>query len=53
MDDSKILCLTNGERIKLNDNMKLIFETDNMLNVSPATISRMAIVYVMDTSTVA
>lgn len=48
LDDSKVLCLSNGERIKLNDTMKMIFETDHMRNVSPATVSRCGIIYLME-----
>ncbi|KAF6034189.1 DNAH14 [Bugula neritina] len=45
LDDSKILCLSNGERIALADGMRLIFEVDNLSQASPATISRCAMVY--------
>ena len=30
LDDNKILCLSNGQRIKLKDEFKLIFETDSL-----------------------
>jgi dynein heavy chain len=30
LDDSKILCLSSGERIKLNTNMKMFFETSEV-----------------------
>lgn len=45
MDDTKILCLGSGERIKLNDTIKIIFEIDDLKSVSPATISRCGITY--------
>ncbi|XP_064622088.1 dynein axonemal heavy chain 6-like isoform X2 [Lineus longissimus] len=45
LDDSKILCLANGERISLTSGMRLIFEVDNLSQASPATISRCAMVY--------
>jgi len=47
LDDSKILCLSNGERIALADGMRLIFEVDNLSQASPATISRCAMVYMV------
>lgn len=45
LDDSKVLCLANGERISLPDGMRLLFEVDNLSQASPATISRCAMVY--------
>ncbi|XP_077989551.1 dynein axonemal heavy chain 6-like [Glandiceps talaboti] len=45
LDDSKLLCLANGERISLTPGMRLIFEVDNLSQASPATISRCAMVY--------
>ncbi|XP_041352994.1 dynein heavy chain 6, axonemal-like isoform X2 [Gigantopelta aegis] len=45
LDDSKVLCLANGERISLTPGMRLIFEVDNLSQASPATISRCAMVY--------
>jgi dynein heavy chain len=45
LDDTRILCLSNGERIKLHENIRLIFETDTMAYVSPATISRCGILF--------
>jgi dynein heavy chain len=47
LDDSKILCLANGERISLTPGMRLIFEVDNLSQASPATISRCAMVYMV------
>ncbi len=46
LDDSQMLCLANGQRIKLNDNMRMLFEIDNLEQASPATISRCGVVYV-------
>ncbi|MBN3302923.1 DYH6 protein, partial [Amia calva] len=45
LDDTKTLCLANGERIILPAGMRLIFEVDTLSQASPATISRCAMVY--------
>ncbi len=47
LDDSKILCLANGERISLTPAMRLMFEVDDLSQASPATISRCAMVYMV------
>ena len=47
LDDSKLLCLANGERIGLTMGMRLLFEVDNLSQASPATISRCAMVYLV------
>ena len=47
LDDSKILCLANGERIALTHGMRLLFEVDDLSQASPATISRCAMVYMV------
>eukprot|EP00761_Pharyngomonas_kirbyi_P008673 gb/GECH01008685.1/.p1 GENE.gb/GECH01008685.1/~~gb/GECH01008685.1/.p1 ORF type:complete len:4033 (+),score=845.30 gb/GECH01008685.1/:1-12099(+) len=46
LDDSKLLCLDNGERIKLNDTIAMLFETQDLAVASPATVSRCGMVYV-------
>lgn len=46
MDDSKMLTLPNGERIRLQDHVKLLFEVADLQYASPATISRCGMVYV-------
>ena len=46
LDDSKMLCLPNGERIKLNDKLRMLFEVENLEEASPATVSRCGMVYV-------
>lgn len=45
LDDSKVLCLSNGERINLTPNIRILFEVDSLIHTSPATVSRCAMVY--------
>ncbi len=50
MDDNKLLTLSNGDRIRLKDSCKLLFEVYNLAFASPATISRCGMVF-LDTDT--
>jgi dynein heavy chain len=45
LDDNKLLCLSNGERIPILPNSRFVFEVSDLLSASPATISRVGIVY--------
>ena len=40
LDDNKMLCLANSERIKLNNTIHMLFEVKDLAVASPATVSR-------------
>ena len=45
LDDNKVLCLSNNERISLGSHVKMMFEVDDLSQASPATVSRCAMIY--------
>jgi len=45
LDDTKKLCFSNGESMKISQNITTIFEVDDISHASPATISRCGMVF--------
>lgn len=48
LDDNHLLTLPTGERISFGSNVNFIFETDNLQYASPATVSRMGMIFLND-----
>ncbi|KAL7988579.1 hypothetical protein Chor_007498, partial [Crotalus horridus] len=46
LDDNKMLCLANSERIKLTPSIHMMFEVEDLRVASPATVSRCGMVYI-------
>ncbi|KAA3681038.1 dynein heavy chain 2, cytosolic [Paragonimus westermani] len=48
LDDNRLLTLPSGERIQFGPNVNFLFETHELTQASPATVSRMGVVYVSE-----
>jgi dynein heavy chain len=46
LDDNRVLCLANSERIKLTPYIRLVFEVQDLAQASPAAVSRCGMVYI-------
>jgi dynein heavy chain 2 len=48
LDDNHLLTLPNGERISFGDNVNFIFETNDLRFASPATVSRLGMIFLSE-----
>jgi hypothetical protein len=48
LDDNHLLTMPNGERIKFGENVNFIFETHDLQFASPATVSRMGMIFLSE-----
>jgi len=48
LDDNHLLTLPNGERISFGNNINFIFETNDLKFASPATVSRLGMIFLSD-----
>eukprot|EP00796_Vickermania_ingenoplastis_P008408 gene8408-5889_t len=48
LDDNKLLTMPNGVRIQFGSNVNFVFETHSLEYASPATVSRMGVLYFSD-----
>ncbi len=45
LDDNRLLTMPSGERIQFGPNINFLFETHDLSCASPATISRMGMIF--------
>ena len=48
LDDNHLLTMPNGERISFGSNVNFLFETHDLRFASPATVSRMGMIFLSD-----
>ncbi|KAF1768244.1 hypothetical protein GCK72_000056 [Caenorhabditis remanei] len=48
LDDNRLLTMPSGERIQFGANVNFLFETDSLQFASPATVSRMGMIYISE-----
>jgi dynein heavy chain 2 len=51
LDDNRLLTMPSGDRIQFGPNVNFLFETDDLSCASPATISRMGMIFLSDEDT--
>ena len=51
LDDNRLLTMPSGDRIQFGPNVNFVFETDDLSCASPATISRMGMIFLSDEDT--
>ncbi|KAK6296185.1 hypothetical protein J4Q44_G00338980 [Coregonus suidteri] len=51
LDDNRLLTMPSGERIQFGPNINFVFETHDLSCASPATISRMGMIFLSDEDT--
>uniref|UniRef100_A0AC35UGI5 Dynein heavy chain n=1 Tax=Rhabditophanes sp. KR3021 TaxID=114890 RepID=A0AC35UGI5_9BILA len=51
LDDNRLLTMPSGERIQFDNNVNFIFETDDLSFASPATVSRMGQLTILENVT--
>lgn len=50
LDDNRLLTMPSGERIQFGPNVNFLFETHDLSCASPATISRMGMIFLRSAS---
>ena len=48
LDDNKLLTMPNGERIQFGPNVNFVFETHSLSYASPATVSRVGMIFLSE-----
>ncbi|KPP72256.1 cytoplasmic dynein 2 heavy chain 1-like [Scleropages formosus] len=51
LDDNRLLTMPSGERIQFGPNVNFVFETHDLSCASPATVSRMGMIFLSDEDT--